>query len=235
MVVSNEGSEQVATQVAANTGTSGGSAGNTTTGGSGTGASGPIASSTPVVAPRGYRQALQLMLQGWQDVVPGDSTLLSSAGSLNQAGVLAKLQGYLGVYTDLDTATTDVKQARAQAESQLPEVRAYHAALKAAVVGYLGEKSPQLVKFGLKPRKTPAPLTSTQLAVRAAKVKATRQLRGTIGSKKKAAIKSGPMQVNIGPVVAPAAVSSTQPVQASAASTSPPDAAAGEANPAAGK
>jgi len=234
MVVSNEGSEQVATQVAANTGTSGGSAGNTTTGGAGAGVSAPIASSTPVVAPRGYRQALQLMLQGWQDVVPGDSTMLSSAGSLNQAGVLAKLQGYLGVYTDLDAATTDVKRARAQAESQLPEVRAYHAALKAAVVSYLGEKSPQLVKFGLKPRKTPAPLTSTQLAVRAAKVKATRELRGTIGSKKKAAIKSGPMQVTVGPV-ASAPASSTQPAQASSVSTSPPDAAAGDAGPAAGK
>jgi hypothetical protein len=225
MVASNNGSEQVATQVATSTGTSGGSAGNNTT----TGGSGPIASSTPVVAPRGYRHVLQQMLQGWQELIPVDSTLLSSAGSLNQAGVLAELQGYLGVYTDLDTHDTGIRQARAQAESQLPEVRAYYAALKAAVISYFGAKSPQLVKFGLKPRKTPAPLTSTQLAVRAAKVKATRQLRGTKGPVQKAGIKAGPMQISIGPVAVPAAQASP------AASTSPPEATVAEASPPAGK
>ncbi len=182
MVVSNQSSEQVVTQVATSTGTSGGSAGNNTT----TGGAEPIASTTPVVAPRGYRHALQQMLQGWQELIPGDSTLLSSAGSLNQAAVLAQLQEYLGVYADLDTHATGTTQARAQAGSQLPEVRTYYAALKAAVISYFGVKSPQLVKFGLKPRKTPAPLTSTQLAVRAAKVKATRQLRGTKGPVQKA-------------------------------------------------
>ncbi len=170
MVVSNEGSEQVATQVAASTGTSGGTAGNNTT----TGGAGPIASSTPVVAPRGYRHALQQMLQGWQELIPGDSTLLSSAGSLNQAAVLAQLQEYLGVYIDLDAHAMGTSQARAQAQSQQPEVRTYYAALKAAVISYFGVKSPQLVKFGLKPKKSPAPLTSTPVyAVRAAKVKAT--------------------------------------------------------------
>src|SRR5277367_5006980 len=85
-------SEQVATQVATSTGTSGGSAGNNTT--------------TAVVAPKGFRSALQLMLQGWQELIPGDSTLLSSAGSLTEAVVLAKLQGYLGAYTALDTNVT---------------------------------------------------------------------------------------------------------------------------------
>jgi len=231
MVVSNESSEQVATQVATSTGTSGGSAGNNTT----TGGAGPIASTTPVVAPRGYRHALQQMLQGWQELIPGDSTLLSSAGSLNQAAVLAQLQEYLGVYVDLDAHATGTKQARAQAESQLPEVRTYYAALKAAVISYFGAKSPQLVKFGLEPRKTPAPLTSTQLAVRAAKVKATRQLRGTKGPVQKEGIKAGPMQISIGPVAA--AVISAQPAQASstAASTAPPDATAVEVSPAAGK
>jgi hypothetical protein len=231
MVVSNESSEQVATQVAASTGTSGGSAGNNTT----TGGAGPVASSTPVVAPRGYRHALQQMLQGWQELIPSDSTLLSSAGSLTQAAVLAQLQEYLGVFADLDTHATGISQARAQAESQSPEVRTYYAALKAAVISYFGIKSPQLVKFGLKPRKTPAPLTSTQLAVRAAKVKATRQLRGTKGPVQKEGIKSGPMQISIGPVAA--AASSAQPAQASptTTSTAPPDATVDAASPAAGK
>jgi hypothetical protein len=64
---------------------------------------------------------------------------------------------------------TGTGQARAQVASQLPGVRAYQAALKAAVISYFGAGSPQLVKFGLKAAKARTPLTSKQLAIRAAK------------------------------------------------------------------
>ncbi len=105
-VVTNS-SEEIVGNPATSTGTSGGSAGNNTT----ASGSGPIASATPVVAPKGFRSALQQMLQGWQELIPSDSTLLSSAGSLTQAAVLAKLQGYLGAYTDLDTHATGTRRS----------------------------------------------------------------------------------------------------------------------------
>jgi len=214
-------SEQVATQVATSTGTSGGSAGNNTT----TGGAGPIVSPTPVVAPKGFRSELQQLLQGWQEVIPADSTFASSGGGFNQATVLAKLQGYLGAYTDLDTYVTGANEARAQVRSQLAEARAYCSALKSAVIGYLGsQNSPQLAKFGVKPRKTRVPPTSEQLAVRAAKVRATRKLRGTMGSTKKAGIKSGPMQFvaavsSAGQQSAPAAAGTVTVQQAVPAAT----------------
>jgi len=190
-VVSNSSNEVAATQVAASTGASGGSAGNNTT----TGASGSITSATPVVAPKGFRSALQQMLQGWQEVIPSDSTFASRGGSFNQAAVLAQLQGYLGVYKTLDTSATAANGARAQVRSQLSEAKAYYASLKAAVITFLGgQNSPQLASFGLKPRKARAKATAQQLAVRAAKAKATRALRGTKGSVQKAGVKSGPMQ-----------------------------------------
>ncbi len=68
------------------------------------------------------------------------------------------------------------------------------------MVSYFGAKSLQLVKFGLLPKKTRAPLTAPELAVRAATAAATRALRGTKGSVQKAKVKSGPMQVTVGPV-----------------------------------
>jgi hypothetical protein len=120
------------------------------------------------------------------------------------------------------------RMARASAAS-------HYAALKAAVISYCGAKSPQLVKSGLQARKTPAPLTSTQLAVRAAKVRATRQLRGTKGPVQKAGIKAGPMQISIGPVAAPAVPISAQPAQASLAVSTSPPATVAETSPAAGK
>ena len=221
------GSDKVVTQVAASTGTSGGSAGNDATGGAG-----PIASSTPVAAPKGFRSELQQMLQGWQDVIPSDSTFASSAGSFSQPAVLAKLQGYLEAYTDLDTHVTGAEEAREQVRSQLSEAQTYCSALKAAVITYLGsQNSPRLAKFGLKPRKTRVPLTSEQLAVRAAKVRATRKLRGTMGSTKKAGIKSGPMQF-VDPV-APEAQQSSAPEEQPTASpvTTAASTVAGSAGP----
>jgi hypothetical protein len=146
--------------------------------------------------------------------------------------VLAQLQGYLGAYTALDASATAANEARAQVRSQLQEAQAYYASLKATVITFLGaQNSPQLAKFGLKPKKARAKATSAQLAVRAAKAKATRSLRGTKGSVQKAGIKSGPMQF-VEPVSSgaqlPAPTPATPPEQQSApvattvASTAPP-------------
>ena len=129
------------------------------------------------------------MLQGWRELISSDSTFPSSAGTLTAAAVVAKLQGYLGAYQDLDAHAIGASLARAQVARQLQEVRAYQAALQAAMISNFGAQSPQLVKFGLKPKKTRTPLNSAQRAVRAAKVMATRKLRGTMGSVQKAAIK----------------------------------------------
>ena len=187
--VAANGSEQVVGNPATSTGTSGGSAGNDTT----TAAAGATQTSTPVVAPKGFRSELQLMVQGWQELIPSDSTLMSAGSSLNGAAVLAQLQGYLEAYTALDASVTAGRQARNQAASQQAEARKYYAALKAVVTTYFGADSPQLVKFGLSPKKVRAPLTTEQLSVRTAKARATRKLRGTKGSVQKAAIKAGPM------------------------------------------
>jgi hypothetical protein len=176
---------------------------------------------------------LQQMLQGWQELIPADLMLPSSAGSLTEVSVLAKLQGYLGAYTDLDTHVTGAREARARVESQLLEVRAYQAALKAAMVSYFGAGSPKLVKFGLKAAKPRTPLTSTQRAVRAAKVMATRKLRGTMGSVQKMAIKSGPIEFKVGPAV-PVGQETAPAATGAVASTAPPEVVS-TASPVAGK
>jgi hypothetical protein len=170
------------------------------------------------------------MLQGWQTVIPSGSTLQSSGGSLNQADVLGKLQGYLGVYIDLDAHATALKQGRAQEQSQLAEARQYIDLLRTAVANFCGTGSPELVQFGLQPRKARKAMSSTTLAIRAAKAKVTRQLRGTMGRKAKAPIKSGPMTVQVigsGQQVAPGSapqgttVASTAPAEP-AVNASPP-------------
>jgi hypothetical protein len=189
-VVSNSSETAAPNPAASNTGASGGSAGSNTT----VVTAGEIPSAAPVVAPMGFRQELQQMLQGWQAVIPSDSTVASTAGGLSQAAVVAQLQKYLGPYLDLDTKVTATQSVRAEVKSQLTEARQYQAMLKLALTNLFGTGSPQLAQFGLSPRKPTRPLNASQLAVRAAKARATRELRGTMGTKQKAPIKAGPMK-----------------------------------------
>jgi hypothetical protein len=181
--------------------------------------SGATPTATPVVARKGFRQALQEMLQGWQAAIPTGSTIPSGGGTLEQGAVLGQLQAYLGVFTTLDTQTTSLKQTRAQLESQQAEARQFYDGLKLAVTSYFGAKSPQLAQFGLAPRKARKALTSSQLAVKAAKAMATRAMRGTTGKKQKALVKAGPMAITVGPVQQ--AAPGSAPEGATAASTAP--------------
>jgi hypothetical protein len=178
--------------------------------------SGAIPTATPVVAPRGFRQVLQDMLQGWQTVVPVGSTMQSSSGGLSQAAVLETLQGYVKGYTTLDAQVTELTQVRAQVKSASAEAHQYIDVLKRALINFYGPASPQLVQFGLQPKKARKPMSSETLAGRAAKAKATRVLRGT----GKARPKSGPLAMQI--------VSAGQSVQqgTTAASTAPAEASA---------
>jgi hypothetical protein len=169
------------------TGASGGTAGSSTTGG----ASGATPTPTAVVASKGFRQELQQMLQGWQTAIPSDSTMQSSDGPLTQGAVVGQLQGFLGVYTTLDTQATALKQTRAQVKSQLAEAHRVFDVLKSSVTNAFGAGSPQLAQFGLLPKKPRKVLTSAQRTISAAKAKATRVLRGTVGKKAKAPIKAG--------------------------------------------
>jgi len=169
------------------------------------------------------------MLQGWQAAIPSGSTMTSGGGTLEQSAVVGQLQAYLGVFTTLDAQTTSLKETRAQVAAQQAEIRQYYDGLKLAVASYFGAKSPQLAQFGLAPKKAAKALTSTQLAVKAAKAQATRVLRGTKSTKAKALVKSGPMQLTVGPVQQ--AAPGSAPEGATAASTAPAVPAVNAASP----
>ncbi len=208
------------------TGTSGGSAGNSNS--SSSAAAGAIPTSVAVVAPKGFRRELQQMLQGWQAAMPGTPALASSVGMLTQASVLGQLQEYLGTYAAMDTHATGLRQMRLQARDELADSEKYYAALRSALRSFFGDESPQLAQFGLKPKKTPTPLTSEERAVRVAKARATRALRGTKGSVQLQGIKSGPLQF-----MAPVAVTSaaSEPSGAPVASPALVDPTASAASP----
>jgi hypothetical protein len=189
------------------------------------GAAGTIPAGSPVVAPKGFRSDLQQMLQGWLGSIPSNSALSTSVGTLTQVSVVTQLQAYLAAYSALDTNATSYQQTRAQVKAQLPQARQYFAALRAALRSFLGDQSPQLAQFGLTPGKTRKPLSTEKAAVKVAKLRATRALRGTKGPVARQATKSGPMQF-VEPVTAPVA---QPPANSAAASTAPAAATPGSA------
>jgi hypothetical protein len=58
----------------------------------------------------------------------------------------------------------------------------------------LGKKNVALANYGIAPDKEATPLTPEQVVARAAKAKATREARHTMGPKQKAKIKGQPAQ-----------------------------------------
>jgi hypothetical protein len=74
-----------------------------------------------------------------------------------------------------------------------------------------------LADFALKPRKVPAPLTPEQLLARAAKAKATRAARHTMGSVQKAQITGATPQGATAPVTPPAPAPAVAPAATPAA------------------
>ena|SRR5579871_6712762 len=103
--------------------------------------------------------------------------------------LIAKLESYQSAYAGVRDTRSALHELIVQRDQLEPEVVAFLGSLKAAVVNLFGTDSPELEKFGFKPKKKRAPLTSEQAFARAAKAKATRVKRGTLGRKQKAALK----------------------------------------------
>jgi hypothetical protein len=89
--------------------------------------------------------------------------------------------------------------------------------LKDAVIAFLGRGSPMLAQFGIKARGSRRALTAEQKVLRAARARATRAARHTMGSKQRAAVKSdGKLSLSV------QTVGASNPTPAPVASTTTP-------------
>ncbi len=156
---------------------------------------------------------LQAMILGLQKRFPnGQFTLENQAFT---TGTLVPLfQKLIDAIHQVNAAQASGKVAVATMESTHAEVDQVFLALKRALLNMFGPDAETLADFGLEPRKAPAPKTSEEKAAAAAKMRATREARGTKGKKQKLAIKGDVKGVMVTPVtehVTPAH-SPTQPV-----------------------
>jgi hypothetical protein len=140
--------------------------------------------------------------------------------------VLQGLETAMQARNVAETGAKDALTAEQTAQAQLgPIFRAY----RRIVYASFANATQTLADFGLAPLKARTPLTTQQLAVRAAKAKATRVARGTTSKKQKLAVKGDVTGVTVTPVTAPTPAkppSPAPPVTAAPTSPAPPVTAA---------
>ncbi len=116
-------------------------------------------------------------------------TYVGSTATVTVDAAVAQLQTLI----DNRAATTGAQataRAKVAAErAQMPALAAFMKAFEAIVRVMLGASVEALADFGLAPPKVPAPRTAEQKAVAAARARATRQARGTKGSRQKKDVK----------------------------------------------
>jgi hypothetical protein len=144
-----------------------------------------------------------------------------AAGSVTADAAVGELQELIDNRAGT-TAAQATARDKVQAEREAnPSLVAFMNALEAFIRLMFSADTAALADFGLPPRKQRAPQTAAQKAVAAARRKATREARGTIGPKAKQAIK--------GNITAEVVVTPMTAVQAAAPAATPPEPAPGQA------
>jgi len=118
------------------------------------------------------------------------ATLAFANESMASASLVALFQSVIDAMQARDLAEANAKDAlaglRATEAKVAPTIKAFEAFVRAT----FGAGSQTLADFGLEPAKARKPLTSEQQAAKAQKLRATRKLLGTKGSRQKAVLKA---------------------------------------------
>ncbi len=197
-------------------------------------------------APKGFEALLTTLVAGLQQLIPAKSTLLVKGVTMTQAQVVSALQAAIAYYSAVRNQKAAMLTALAAREAQSQAARDLYNQIKAALVAQLGKGNPELGKFGFKVGKAPRLLTSAEKALKAARARVTRKLRGTLGSRMKAAIVAATPTLQLGPngptltpnpadVPAPSGTAAAAPPSGGTTAEQSGSAAPGSSNAPAGK
>jgi hypothetical protein len=168
---------------------------------------------------------VQALIAGTTKHFPNGS--LTIGGTVYTAASLIQvLQGLANAMTARNAAEAGAKDALAAEQAAQAQVSPILLAYKRLVLVTYANAAQTLADFGLTPPRARTPLTTEQLAARAAKAKATRTARGTTSKKQKLAIKGNVTGAPVIPVTPPAATPPASP-PAQPVSTAPSGSATG--------
>ncbi len=144
--------------------------------------------------------------------------VMLTGGSFTPAEVTTKLQALVKLRNDVNASKASTKAKLALEKTNMPALRTFMAAYVAFVKAAFGTKPDVLADFGLHP-KTRAQLTVEAKAAAAAKRKATRAARNTMGSVQKKSVKGAVTGIVVTPITPPRPTV-TAPAGSSAPATS---------------
>jgi hypothetical protein len=144
----------------------------------------------PTLNVKKARDQVGAMVKGLGDAAPAGVSELGVKGKqFTIPALIAQLNVYFGILDAVVKGQTAVAQAEQALVQVEPELVNFVQATRKSVKGALGNKSPLLPNYGMKADKDPQPLTVEAEQAKVAKMKETRALRHTMGSKQKAALK----------------------------------------------
>jgi hypothetical protein len=147
-------------------------------------------------------QAEQL-IAGTNKHLANVTQVMLTGGSFTPSQVTAQLQALANLRRDVDTAKALTKAKLAAEKTDMPALRIFRDAFVSFVKAAFGNAPDVLADFGLHPKKARTPQTVEAKAVSAAKRKATRAARHTMGSKQKKGVKGAVTGIVVTPVTAP--------------------------------
>jgi hypothetical protein len=133
---------------------------------------------------------VQNLITGANKHFPNASQTLTFGGATRTVTALTQLlQSYVDLRQSVITSQAATKTKVAAERAQTPPLLAVIDEFVAFVKVTFGNQPDALADFGLAPPKARTPLTAEQKAVAAAKRKATREARGTLGKNQKKGVK----------------------------------------------
>ncbi|HUB08698.1 MAG TPA: hypothetical protein VMB50_16950 [Myxococcales bacterium] len=181
--------------------------------------------------PSKYQASIQKLMAGFSTAFPAKSTLTVNGTALSVAQITAKLQAIVDEYQAILDARSTLQGDLQTAKTNRPTEHALIMQLHGALVSFFGAGSSQLLQFGFTPTKPKQAKTAAQKATIAAKAKATRALRHTMGSVQKQSVKYGASSTSVTIVNGQATIASPSGAEGDAASA-PQSSAAASGTPA---
>jgi hypothetical protein len=162
-----------------------------------------------------------------QQLIAGTNKHLASMAQVIFAGssftppqITGKLQALVNLRNDVNAAEATTKAKLASEKADMPALRTFMGAFVTFVKATFGGQPDVLADFGIHP-KARAPLTVEAKAAAAAKRKATRAARHTMGSKQKKDVKGAVTGIVVTPVNATQPEATKAPSSPNAQATSP--------------
>ena len=180
-----------------------------------------------------------LMIKGVEKHYANVASLTVAGASHTPAEIVASLQTFVDLRQGVNDARAALRSKVAVERTQSPALRKLMSALVTVVKGSFGTSPDALADFGLAPNKARTPLTVEQKAAAAAKSKATRAARHTMGPKQRSEVKGTVTGVVVTPVTSTPATpapstsgTATAPAAASTATSGAPVQGASATSPA---